>query len=635
MLRTALEAIAEAPDRDALVPWPSTEVQASVATVADQLAPAGLLKRLTDGKVELTDQARQWIANSNNAFLVTVFHENIRFVGELLSELQTGGLTREKIRDVAVQKYRLGWNTLDQINRRCSWLQATGMAELQYDHNVVLTENGRALLATLSPMDPAVLRFSDVDVEPASLPVADSRIQEVIDDLTDEKLRDRSAPGMYIPKGPASLYDSLTSLKVQLDSIGPRITKTDYIRLCATEFNNKKSSAISALDTLRHAGLVRQTGFSTFDTTGVAHAWLESGEDLELVRILHAHIRCMAELITLLDEATSIARLIEEADNRYGVKLNVMALRQRLQILRECGLVDQASATTYLATSRGRAFATTLPLETPIPAEDRIVVQTQSPAGHETRTLAEELYSTARDPKQPRRFEEAVAVAFRKLGLSAEHLGGPGDTDVLVTIHRNPTSEIRVIVDAKATGHTSILEHAVDFTTLDEHRNQHEASHVALVAIGFEAGRIIKRARDNNVSLIGVDDLVAVLTRHDTAPLAPLELLALFDARSKKDLWVEADRRNSLMAVATRAIAEEAEYVEESGESFSVKDIHKSVRREIDPPPSMDEIRAILDLLASPLIEGVNHDGKDGYQPGITAEGIAARLRALANAVVG
>src|ERR1700683_4648695 len=635
VLRTALEAIAETPDRDALVPWPSSEVQASVATVADQIAPAGLLKRLAGGKVELTDQARQWLADPDSSLLITIFHENIRFVGELLAELRTGGLTHEEIRVIAVQKYRLGWNSPDQINRRCAWLQATGMAELQYDHNVALTDNGRSLLTGLSPMDPVALEFSDVDVEPASLPVADSRIQAVIDGLTDEKLRARSAPALYIPKGPASVYDSITSLRVQLDSIGPRMTKADYLRLCATEFDNKESSAKSALDTLRHAGLVRQTGFSTFDTTDVAHAWLESGEDLELVRIFHANIRCMAELITLLDEATSVARLIEAANNRYGIKLNVMALRQRLQILRECGLVDQATAMTYLATSRGRALASTLPLETPIPEDDQVVAQVQNPTpANGTRVLAEELYSTARDPKQPRRFEEAVAAAFRRLGLSAEHLGGSGVTDVLVTIHRNPTSEVKIIVDAKATGHTSVLESAVDFTTLEEHRKQHGASHVALVAIGFEAGRIIKRARDNNVSLISVDDLVAVLDRHGTAPLTPLELLALFDSHQKERLWVEADRRNSLMAAATRAIAEEAEYVEESGESFSVKDIHKSVRREIDPPPSMDEIQAILDLLASPLIEGVNRDGK-GYQPGITAEGIAARLRALANAVVG
>ena len=149
VLRSVLTAIAQTPDRDALVPWPSSEVQVSVATVANQLAPAGLLRRLADSKIELTDRARQWLSDPNNAFLITIFHEHIRFVGEFLSELQAGGLTREELRKVAAQKYRLGWSGLDQINRRCAWLQVTGMVELRYDHNVVLTEDGRSLLRTL------------------------------------------------------------------------------------------------------------------------------------------------------------------------------------------------------------------------------------------------------------------------------------------------------------------------------------------------------------------------------------------------------------------------------------------------------------------------------------------------------
>lgn len=638
VLRNVLTAIAQTPDRDALVPWPSSEVQVPVATVANQLAPAGLLKRLADSKIELTDLARQWLSDPNNAFLITVFHEHVRFVGEFLSELQAGGLTREELRKIAAQKYRLGWNGLDQINRRCAWLQVTGMVELRYDHNMVLTEDGRSLLRTLSIVDPVALGLGSADgvVDPASLPVAESRIQGILDNLSDEGLRQRLTPGMYIPKGPASLYDSLASLRIQLDGINPRITKNDYIRLCVTEFGSKESSAISALDTLRHTGLIRQTGFSTFDTTDAAHAWLESGEDLDLVRILHAHIRCVGELIPLLNEPTSIAQLVEEVKKRYDVRLNDSALRQRLQILRECELADQASATTYVTTPRGHAFASTLRLETPVPAQDRIIVETEAHTqDRETSALVEKLRSAARDPKQPTLFEEAVVSAFRRLGLSAEHLGGPGDTDVLVTINKTPTSQVKVIVDAKATSHTSILEHAVDFTTLEEHRRQHDASHVALVAIGFEAGRIIKRARDNNVALISVDDLVAVLARHDAAPLTPLELLALFDVRQRKEPWAEADRRNLLMAATTRAIAEEAEYVEESGESFSAKDIHKSVRREIDPAPTTDEIRDVLDLLASPLIGGVIRDVREGYQPGVTADGIAARLRALANAVAG
>jgi hypothetical protein len=637
VLRNVLKAIAETPDRDALVPWPSSEVQVPLATVANQIAPAGLLQRLANNKIELTDRARQWLIHPNNAFLITVFHEHIRFVGELLSELLPGGHTREELRKIATQKYRLGWNGLDQVNRRCAWLQVTGMVELRYDHNTVLTDDGRALLGTLSIMDPAalVLGSADSTVDPASLPAADSRIQEILDNLSDEGLRQRLTPGMYIPKGP-SFYDSLTSLRIQLDGINPRIAKDDYIRLCGTEFGSKESSAISALDTLRHTGLIRQTGFSTFDTTDVAHAWLESGEDLDLVRILHAHIRCVGELIPLLNGPTSIARLIEEVNERYNVGLNESALRQRLQILRECELVDQASATTSVATPRGRAFVSTLRLETPAPAGDRIIVQTEALTQQsEASTLVEQLRSAARDSKQPTLFEEALVTAFRRLGLSAEHLGGPGDTDVLVTINKTPTSHVKVIVDAKATSHASVLEHAVDFTTLAEHRRHHDASHVALVAIDFGAGRIIKRARENNVALISVDDLGAVLARQDVAPLTPLELLALFDGRQRKEPWAEADRRNLLMAAATRAIAEEAEYVEESGESFSAKDIHKSVRRDIDPAPSMDEIRNVLDLLASPLVEGVIRDGREGYQPGVTAEGIAARLHALANAIAG
>ena len=324
MLRNVLEAIAETPDRDALVPWPSSEVRVSVATVANQLAPAGLLERLSDRKIELTDQARQWLANSDNAFLISVFHDNIRFVGEFLSELQASGLTREQLLGIASQKYRLGWSTLDQVIRRSVWLQVTGMVELRYDHNMVLTENGSALLATLDVTDPVViaLGFSEVDVDPASLPVPDSRIQEMLEKITDESLRVRLTPGLYIPKGRNSGYDSLTSLRIQLDGIGPRISKDDYVRLCSAEFGSKESSAISALDTLRHTGLVQQTGFNTFDTTVVAQAWLESGEDLDLVRILHAHVRCVVELITLLNEPTSIAQLIEEIEERYGVRLN-------------------------------------------------------------------------------------------------------------------------------------------------------------------------------------------------------------------------------------------------------------------------------------------------------------------------
>lgn len=636
VLRNVLEAVDEAPDQDALVPWPSSKVRVPAAKAADQLAPAGLLRRLTDHRVELTDQARQYLASPNDVFLITLFHQHVKFVGEFLSELKMDGITREKLREIAAQKYHLGWKTLDQIDRRYAWLQATGMVDLRYDHNLVLTEIGESFLANLTIVDPATLNsglaYVDVHVDPATLPRADSRIQEMLENITDERLRRRFTPTMYIPKGRSSPCDSPTSLRIQLDGISPRITRSDYIRLCEAEFGSRDGTATSALDTLRHTGLVQQTGRDTFDTTEAAQAWLESGENLDLARILHVHVRCMGELIGLLQEAISIGELTQKVDREYGISLTAEALRRRLQILRECELIYQPTQATYLATARGKAFASTLPLEASVPAEDWAFVQKQAQAEDRgTVPLAEELSSAAKDFKHPARFEEAVVRAFRTLGLAADHLGGSGDTDVLVTIHKTPTSKVKVIVDTKATSHSSVLENAVDFTTLEEHRRQHDATYVALVAVGFEAGRIVKRARANNVALIKVDELIAILARQATAPLTPVELLALFDV-TENDPWGEADRRNSMMKAVIIAIAEEAEYVEESGQSFSVKDIHKSVRRELDRAPSLDEIRNMLDFLASPLIEGVTHDGRDGYQPGITVEGIAARLRALANA---
>ena len=634
VLRSALQAIAETPDRDALIPWPSAEAQASVATVANQIAPSGLLMRLPDGRIVPTDPARQWLESLDNAFLVKVLHDNIRFVGELMSEIQAGGMTIEQLRQAASEKYQLGWETAFQIDRRYTWLQVTGMVELRYDHNIVLTEDGRSLLETLNVLDPEALASTPAEVKPASLPAACPRIQEMLDKLTDDTLRLRSNSALYIPKGRGIHYDSLTSLKMQIDGASPAITKNDYIALCSREFGSKDSSAPSALDTLRHTGLLQQTGFNKFSTTDLAHAWIESDEGLDLVRIIHAHIRCFGELLPLLNEAASVGSLIEVVSNTYTVKISVSPMRQRLQILRECGLVDLATATTYVATPRGRAFASTLRLETPHSSEIETSALDHSPAAEsEMPALIERLRTTAKDPRQPAEFEKAIAAAFHSLGLAAEHFGAAGDTDVLVTISETPTSRIRVIVDAKATSHPSVLENAIDFTTLEEHRRKYDATHVALVAVGFEAGRIINRARSNNVTLISVDDLAEVLVHHEASPLSPVELLTLFDAKTTRKPWADSDRRNALLTATAKAIAEEAEYVDESGESFSAKDIHKSIRREIDPTPTMDDVRNILDLLASPLIGGVVHVGTNSYRPGITAGGIAARLHALANAV--
>jgi hypothetical protein len=247
--------------------------------------------------------------------------------------------------------------------------------------------------------------------------------------------------------------------------------------------------------------------------------------------------------------------------------------------------------------------------------------------------LIDELRDAARDVRRPSRFETAIATTLRTLGLHATGLGGPGDTDVLVTIRTSPTTETKVIVDAKATGNPSVLESAIDFDSLEDHRRRHKAGHIALVGVGFADGRIERRAGEKKIALITVDQLAEVVDRYQTSPLTPIELLALFDCEHQGELWTAADQRSALITAVIHAIAEEAEYIVLSGETtFGARDIHKRIFRTLSPAPSQEDVTAVLDLLATPVVGGIVPDGKGKFRPGAPAEAVGARLRAIANA---
>lgn len=637
VLRSALDYIAtHTPDRESLIPWPSADKQAQAGEVANQLAPAGLVQRLPNQRIALTDDARQWLVARDDDFLITVMHNNVRFVGELLAELGTEGLTASEARRIANDKYHLGWGSLDQVHRRTAWLQATEMIKQTFDHRLVPTMRGMTLLDRLNvaTSDEIAYVTADVDASAIALPTAPPQIQALLDDLDEQALCTRRAPSsMYVPKGRGSAIDTLTPLRMQVEVMAPDGTKSSFLTFCGTQFNSAEASARAGLDTLRNCGLIQQTGFETYAATPAAKSWLESDEPLDLLRILHAHLRCVAELLTLMQEPRSVGELGSLATETYGVRLHDPALRVRLQLLRECDLVRLMTASTYQATARGLAFAELMPLEHARPAELGTNSLDSASAGRPASTaLVEELQDAAQDTRQPARFEAAVAAVLRSLGLHAVDLGGPGDTDVLVTVRTTPTSYTKVIVDAKATSHPSVLEGAIDFTTLEEHRRRHNADRVALVGIGFDAGRTLKRARDQGVALITVDQLAEVVDRHRTSPLTPVELLALFESDGQDDLWTVADQRSALITAVIRAVAEEAEYVEEAGEGFTSKDIHKTLRRALSPTPSQEDVTAVLDLLASPLVAGIVPDGKGAYRPGAPAEAIGARLQAIANA---
>ncbi|WP_433661123.1 hypothetical protein ACQPW1_02270 [Nocardia sp. CA-128927] len=99
------------------------------------------------------------------------------------------------------------------------------------------------------------------------------------------------------------------------------------------------------------------------------------------------------------------------------------------------------------------------------------------------------------------------------------------------------------------------------------------------------------------------------------------------------------DHAAAWMAAVLQVIEDEIEELAEAGQTVMTQpitalDIYRVVRRTVDPPPSVDEVAAVLEFLSSPLVGGVLKT-EGGYLPGLEAETVAQRLLDLAEPLVG
>ncbi|WP_378741402.1 hypothetical protein [Nocardia brasiliensis] len=80
------------------------------------------------------------------------------------------------------------------------------------------------------------------------------------------------------------------------------------------------------------------------------------------------------------------------------------------------------------------------------------------------------------------------------------------------------------------------------------------------------------------------------------------------------------ERSGDVLSVVMAAIDDEGD----SG-SFATAEIHRVVRRDLDPTPTLDEVTAALNLLALPNINGLRADG-GGWQMADPPDVVARRL---------
>jgi hypothetical protein len=480
-------------------------------------------------------------------------------------------------------------------------------------------------------------------VEPA-LPPAPEHIAELLTALRDDPtLHVRRKDKLGFLPSPEGIR-KIEALRRLVDTALRPLSRKDLNEFCRIELSLSTSSVGALLTSMKATGLLQEVGPAVFEATPAGRDWLDSSEDTDLVRLLHVHVRFVGELLLSAKESVRSTELSAIAEQTYSAR----TAKQLLGLLEEAGLVEKTKYLHYRTTVLGVALLEGLPLAEPESLGSARPNQQLPTRSDELGSLLQRLAATARDPRAEEKtpglaFEEAVAASFRFLGMKAEHIGGSGDTDVLVRFRDADGAERSAVVDAKSKKDGAVTAADIKQVNLGQHNSRHAASFGAVVGPGFGGNHITNWARDQGYALITVDSLAETLRAHATLGLDEADAGLLFRGQEGLDSLAQVIRnlRRTLDVVATvvGALADADEDENDDLErTRSPRDIRLETKRSA-LKPTAEELCDAAELLAYPAIGATvaaspSHNRTQvAYRLRGAPASSAKRLRALAEAI--
>ena len=391
----------------------------------------------------------------------------------------------------------------------------------------------------------------------------------------------------------------------------------------------------------------------------VMHAWLQHNDPTPLMVILHQRVRFIGEMLAALEAPQGTSELYRWANDQYQMgwkSRGQMDLRRAW--LRSAGFVRLESNRLH-RTPAGSAFLNLVVVEPPLadrdttppvppartappedadpyegPLVDEPVPHDEQPSqeGGSVAALAGRIVAASTDTSNPAQFESVVCEAFAFLGFEAEHLGGSGNTDVLLKARLGLAASYRVTVDAKTTSSPALQDQQVDWVTLSEHRAKHKADYSMLVGPNPSTRRLLNRAQQQGVAVLSSDALADLCLRHAAQPLGLADYKSMFQSGGTVDLAHIKEKSNEaerLVALARRLLDVIGEEAERFGPVIA-RDLHRGLARdEGDIVATESEIQSLLHTLASPLVGAIQGDAEAGYVPACSPAVTAERLRIL------
>lgn len=589
-----------------------SECKIDLGTACVRLRPMKLLLKTQTGWV-LSDEAQRWLDTDDDLYLSAFLCARIKFLAEVLYYLDEPK-TAAELQNIAINEYALTWKTTSDINARLVWLRQLGLVEFQ-DFSLLysLTDLGREFVSNIEIVESIkqdvlfdeMLNEGEVEVSEWALAFCSN--------LSGER---KSSIGYIV--GDMKQFQTTIAEFIQLINGGKSVAEVmEYVK---ENYAIASSSLRSFFSTLTNMGILKRKTATIYDVTDTARLWSEKGQIVDLICIMHRQFDFMFEMLSVLEERSmSNKELAAIAKVSYGFEReNIDEIRRRVAIFQAAKLIRNDSIDKYTITSRGRKLLGLIKLDKPVLAEAKEECGIEDENTQDSHFFTE-LRLAAKDSGNFERLEKDVKVAFEKLGFEAQWLGGAGKTDVLVRAAGNSMTTYSVTIDAKSTLSGNVTDNLVNFDTLEEHRRKHKADFSAVVGGSFQNERLIKRAIEHNVVLIDIDTLETLIRNHLEVPIQVTSYKKLFEFPGIANVkCLEEEREkitrygNLLHAVMDCLVAEREDEV--TGGILRERDIYRSLRmnESFSAVPNIDEISAMLQFLASPLI-GCVEKSKEGY----------------------
>ncbi|WP_147433019.1 restriction endonuclease [Catellatospora citrea] len=599
-----------------------------------------LVENIAD-KLHLTPTGVELRFDPTPERLAAILADRIRLFAETLSVIAAEPLSVDEVDEVVQARYRQSWKSRGNTRSRMDWQEVLGLIEMIGNRRWGATPAGHALLEGRVIVEPdAFDEESDSTVE---IPQAPQEIAVLLEELSTAARthESRNTYNIWVPS-PQSNPNKVENLRRIINAASERIGRKELFSFVCETFDLKTSSVESMLPFMRASGLLVEVGRGVYEATPAARAWIESGEDLNFIRILHANMRFVGEMIRAVQHDVTRNDMYSEAA-LYG--MNVDKCRWIAGFLLSLGLVEESRHGSLRATPRGMALATELPLaelSTAAPRLEGDVVRHVEEAAQPS-SMGHNLGRLAREPhaggeSSGRAFENAIRDTFLAMGFEARVISGSSDTDVLLRWRDHDGSRVTAIVEAKARSSGQVTHTDVSDVAIETHRMRHQANFVAIVGPAFSGDTIKNIALQRSWAMLGANRLGALAEASIALGLRPCEIGQMFVVPNGlsvlDDLIASRERELDIVSFMLTKLSEEEN---ESGEAISARDMSRDGRR-TELCPSVEEILAAIDTLSGLPVDAlrlVAPASKPIFASYVLGDALAAarRLRALADAI--